>query len=173
MSKDLEPIEIDTRIEQIIWKGMGTKSSRQLAEETGLPMERIFAMKRELLDSVDELTLDQKRQKLVVDLQEIAGALREDYNNSPMEFKAGIANAATTAMKTVLAELSRMEKNSSDKITQLNELRKREIVRLYTRVVDTGVVEIAEKYGIPEDELFAVFNNRLEIEATQEVEGEE
>lgn len=69
---DLEEIEIDSRIENLIWRGIGRKSVRKMAEETGLSVERVAQIRTQLIEGVDEITLDMKRSKLLADLQEVA-----------------------------------------------------------------------------------------------------
>lgn len=158
-------MEIDPRLETIVWKSLGLKSVRQISEETGLAPEQIFSIKRELLDAVDELTIAEKRTKILVTLESMAQDAIERSAGASDEFAAGLLNAARGALKDSLTELARLSKLDDEKIVALNELRRKEIVRLYTSVVDAGVTELAETHGIPEDELFAVFNRHLQEEA--------
>lgn len=164
-------IEITPRIEQIIWKGMGVRSARQIAEETGLKPEQVLAIKRDLLSAVDELTIIEKRTKILITLEQLAQDAIERAEKADDEFAAGMLNAARGALKDSLAELGRLSKQDTERVQQLNTLRRKEIVRLYTSVVDAGVTEIAERYGIPEDELFAVFNRHLQSEAVKALES--
>ena len=159
MSNEIE--EYDPRIERIIWKGLGTKTVRQMAEETGLSPEKIHAIKREMLSAVDVLTIQEKRQKLLIDLEDIADNVRSDYDSAPFEFKAGLMNSAVSAMKTILVELNRTAKGEQEAIDRLNALRVKELVNLVREAVDTSVPEISEKYNIPEDDLFDIFNANL------------
>ena len=70
---DLEEIEIeiDSRIENLIWRGIGRKSVRKMAEETGLSVERVAQIRTQLIEGVDEITLDMKRSKLLADLRRL------------------------------------------------------------------------------------------------------
>lgn len=154
--------EIDPRIERIIWRGLGLKTIRQLSEETGLPPEKIHAVKRELFESVDVLTTQQKKHRLMVVLEEIAQATQEDYDNAPYEFKAGLANSAIASMKTMMTELNRTSKDDQAAIDSLNALRVRELFSLMQEVVETSVEQISESYGLDRDDLFAVFNGNLQ-----------
>ncbi|USH44477.1 DNA binding protein [Microbacterium phage Cassita] len=154
--------EIDPRIERIIWRGLGLKTIRQLSEETGLPPEKIHAIKRELFESVDVLTTQQKKHRLMVVLEEIAQATQEDYDNAPYEFKAGLANSAIASMKTMMTELNRTSKDDQAAIDSLNALRVRELFSLMQEVVETSVEQISESYGLDRDDLFAVFNGNLQ-----------
>lgn len=156
-----DDIEIDPRIERIVWRGLGIKSIRQLSEETGLPPDKIHAMKRELFDSVDVLTTQQKKHRLMVVLEEIAQATQADYDNAPYEFKAGLANSAIASMKTMLTELNRVSKDDQQAIETLNALRVRELFALMQEVVEVSVREVASQHDLDEDDLFEIFNGNL------------
>lgn len=161
MTTDVDEFEIDPRIEKIVWRGLGVKSLKAIAEETGLSRDQIIRIREELLSSVDELTITQKRQKLLIELESLAYEARDRAKNMDDEFFSGSMNSAISAIKAVQAELARMSKSDDSKIEALNTLRRREIVRMYTSIVNEGVSDISEKYGIPEDEMFEVFNKLL------------
>lgn len=156
-----DELEVTPRVEKLVWAGIGRKSARQIAEETGISPEQVLAIKRTLLEQVDVLTIQEKRQKLLVDLQDIAQRAQDDYDNAPMEFKAGIMNSATAAIKAVLVELNRADKADQSKVDALNSLRVKELYNLMVEVVDDSVTEIAKKYDIDADDLFAIFNSRM------------
>lgn len=157
--------DIDERLEKAIWKSLGRKSARQIADDTGLSPERVLRAKREMLEAVDVLTIQEKRQKLLVDLQDIAQRTQDDYDAAPWEFKSGLMNSSVAAMKTVMVELARAEKSDSTKIEALNQHRVKELMSLMAAVVDEGVREISDNYGLDQDELFEVFNRKLVDEA--------
>lgn len=159
--------DVDDRIRKIVWKGLGAKSVRQMSEETGLSPEQIFAVKRELLESVDVLTIQEKRQKLLVDLQDMAQRAQDDYDKAPFEFKSGLLNSATTSIKAILVELNRADKADQSKVDALNELRKREIVQMYIEVVNTAVTEVCERFDLDESEVFDIFNRQLVAAASK------
>lgn len=154
---------IDNRIERIIWTSAGIKSARKVAEETGLKPEEVLRIRKEMLEGVDELTIQQSRQKLISDLQDIAQRTQDDYDDAPYEFKAGLMNSSIAAMKAVLVELNRADGQDQEKVTQLNNLRVRELVNLIREVVDISVEELVEKYdNLDLDEVYALFNGNLE-----------
>ena len=153
--------EVEERINRLIWKGLGVKSVREIAAETGLEPQEVLRRRDEILGSVDVLTVQQSRQKLVVTLREIAQQVQDDYDAAPFEFKAGLMNSAIAAIKANLVELTRADKADNEKVTHLNQLRIRELVELMQEIVDVSVVEVSEKYDISEDELFAIFNKNL------------
>lgn len=156
-----DDIEIDPRIERVIWKGLGLKTVRQLADDTGLQPDQIYALKRELYESVDVLTTQQKKHKLLVTLEEIAHTTQEDYDAAPYEFKAGLANSAIAAMKTIMVELNRVSKEDQGAIEQLNALRVKELFALIKEVVEVSVEQVSDAYDLDRDELFEIFNGNL------------
>lgn len=162
---DIDEFTIDPRVERQVWKALGIKPLKQIAEETGLTRDQIIRIREELLTSVDDLTVMQKRQKLIISLEEMSQAAREDYDNAPFEFKAGVLNSAISAIKAVQSELNRMSKADQSRVDELNQKRIRELVSLIREVVDTSVSEVSEVHGLPEDELFEVFNRNLEAAA--------
>ena len=169
MSTEVERVEgdqeFDSRSDRIIWRSVGVKSVRQVAEELGLSPERVLRRKKELLEEIDVLTIQEKRAQLLVSLQDIADQTQRDYDSAPWEFKAGIANSAVASMKVVLAELARAEKKDSADIDALNSMRVRELVELMSAVVNSGVREVSARFGLDEDEIYEIFNHRLIEEA--------
>lgn len=156
-----DDIEIDPRIYRVLWKGLGVKTVRQLATDTGLEPDQIYAIKRDLYESVDELTVQQKKHKLLVTLEEIAQSTQEDYDAAPYEFKAGLANSAIAAMKTIMVELNRVSKEDQGAIEQLNALRVKELFALIKEVVEVSVEQVSDAYDLDRDELFEIFNGNL------------
>ena len=159
-------IEIDSRVERLIWKSIGRKSVRKIAEETGLSVEQVAFIRTELLDGVDELSIDQKRTRLLVDLQAIADRASDDYEEEPDKDKGSkLLTVAVGAIKTVLQEMRQMEKSSSGAIDALNQMRVRELTSLVDEVIVLSVTEISEVTGRDEAELMLVFQRNLEIAA--------
>jgi DNA polymerase III alpha subunit (gram-positive type) len=163
-------MEIDPRLEKIVWRSLGMKSVRQISEETGLAPEQIFAIKREMLDSVDVLTVQEKRTKILVAMEQLAQDALDRADGASDEFAAGMLNAARGAMKDMLTEFNRASKQDQGAIEQLNQLRIREILRLVDGTVARTFAEISETYGIEEDELLSVFQRHLKP-AAEELEG--
>lgn len=168
MSEELEHIDQD-RIDKAIWKSIGIKTVRQIADETGLKPEEVLRRKNELLDEVDVLSIQQKRQRLLIELDGMARDARERAANTVDEFYSGMLNSSVAAIKTMLTELSRMERQDSGKIEALNNLRIRELLRLIDVTVARAVTEIANTHDLEETELMEVFQGHL-VEAAREVE---
>lgn len=175
MSKDLETIENpedDLRIRRVIWKGIGNKSSREMAAETGLTLEQVQRVKVSLIDEVDDLTIAQMRAKMLSDLQEFARSARESFEDAEERNKAGLLNSAISALDKVMRELNRVDKGEQERITKLNQKRISAIVRLMQATVESGARKLAEEYQMDEQTVFDIFNLALR-EATEELEEEE
>lgn len=152
----------DARIESYIYKHIGKKSAREMATDLGVQPEQILAIKREMVDAVDELTISIQRTKLLRSLQELAEDAQEKSKDvDDMRNYSGMINASVGAIKELFRQLNALSKQDNAKIDSLNELRVRELTSLLYEVVDTGVPVAAQRYGIDEDELFEIFNDRL------------
>lgn len=171
MSEELEHIDQD-RIDKAIWKSIGVKSVRQIANDTGLKPEEVLRRKNELLDEVDVLSIQQKRQRLLIELDGMARDARKRAEGVIDEYAAGLWNAATSAVKTMLTELARMERQDSGKIEALNNLRIRELLRLIDVTVARAITEIANTHDLEEAELMEVFQGHL-VEAARGIEPEQ
>ena len=166
MAEEIERTEDSERVRKLIWRHMGVRSAREIAEMTGGPPETILRVKRELLEEVDVLSIDEKRQRIVVELDEMARDARDRAQGMSDEFYSSSIQAATGAMKVVLAELKRIGDQDNSKIEALNQKRIQELVNLVNETVVAGVAEIAATHGLNEDELLGVFNAKL-IEAAE------
>lgn len=162
-----DDIEIDPRLEKIVWRSLGVKSVRQIAEETGLSPEQIFAVKREMLDAVDVLTVQEKRTKILVAMEQLAQDALDRARDSSDEFSAGHFNAARGAMKDMLTEFNRTSKQDQGAIEQLNQLRLREILRLVDTTVQKTLAEISSRYDLEESDLLAIFQRHLKPTAAE------
>lgn len=153
----------DARIESYIYKHIGKKSAREMATDLGVNPEEIIRIKNEILNSVDILTLQVQRAKLIRSMQEIADDAKKAAEDvSDERNKAGLYNSSLAAIKELNRSLKDMSKADNEKLTQLKDLRKREILNMYVTTVDASVREIATEFEIPEDAMFEVFNRNLE-----------
>lgn len=152
----------DARIESYIYKHIGKKSAREMATDLGVQPEQILAIKREMVDSVDELTIAIQKAKLLRSLQELAEDAQERSRDVSDERNySGMINAAAGAIDKLLKELNRMAKQDNSQVDSLNALRVRELVSLIQEVVDTSVQEVSDAYDISKEELFDIFNRNL------------
>lgn len=168
-TQDVDEVSME-RTDALIWKYAGLKPVREIAELTGLKPEEVLRRKNELLDAVDVLSIQQKRQRFLVELDGMAREARERAAGTIDEYYAGMINAATSNIKTSLQELARMEKQDSGKIEALNQARIKELLRLIDVTVARSVEEIARTYSLEETALMEVFQGHLK-EAAEEVEA--
>lgn len=171
MSEEVE-LQDQDRIDSVIWRYVGVKSTREIADIAGVSPAEVLRRTNELIDSVDALSIQQKRQKLLIELDGMARDAREKAVSVSAEFYAGTINAAVGAIKTMLTELARMERQDSGKVEALNQMRVKELLRLVDSTVKMTLAEIAQEHGLDEDELMEVFQGHL-VEAARELEAGE
>lgn len=149
------------RIDKVIWRNADVKPVKWIADQINMKPEYVLRRKRELMEGIDSLDIQQTRYRLVSELNGMARDARERAGSASDEFYAGTINAASGAIKTMLSELARMEKADKSKVESLNQKRIQELVSLIREVVDISVVEIASKHNLDEQELYDTFNRRM------------
>lgn len=160
----------DERVSEIIWKHIGLKSVREIAELCGIKPEAVLRRKNELLDEIDVLSIAEKEARILVELDGMARDAREKAQTISSEFYAGTINASVSALKTMLSQLDRLKKQDQGKIEALNQLRVKELLRLVDETVARSVREIAATYDLDETELMDVFQGHLN-DAAREIES--
>lgn len=165
-----EEIEITPRIERIIWRGAGNKSARQMAEETGLDPEDILRIKEQMLSEVDILTIQQRRQKTLINLEQISNEAWEDAKSVPVEFKAGMYNSAIAAQKELVRQLKDLQAEETGAVEKLNEMRVRELIKIVEESAVLTFRELAIRYELDEEEMTGIFRkNMLDVAARREL----
>ena len=154
-----------TALDRLIMKHIMTKTPKEIADMAGVAPHEVLHRKDELLNSIDALTLDQRRALLIFKLSEIAEDAMETSKHIESEFYAGTLNSSIAAFKEVLRQIEVTEKRDTDRVERLNMLRVRELVNLMDRTVVAGAVELAGRFGVEESEILEVFQGRLQIEA--------
>ena len=160
MSTEIESAD-DDRISSYVWRKIGKESARDMAKALGVSPDEILRVKRDLAESVDEITIQVQKARLMRTLQELADDAQERTKTISNEFFAGTVNASVGAIKTLLVELNRTSKQDSEALNSLNAMRVRELTALMFEVVDATVPLVAERYNVPADDLFAMFNEAL------------
>lgn len=158
------------RVDEIIWKHIGLKSVREIAELCGIKPEAVLRRKNELLDEIDVLSIAEKEARILVELDGMARDAREKAQTISSEFYAGTINASVSALKTMLSQLDRLKKQDQGKIEALNQLRVKELLRLVDETVARSVREIAATHDLDESELMEVFQGHL-VDAARELES--
>lgn len=151
--------------EDRLWELVGTRTPKQIADELGLPPAEVVRRTREMLESVDVLTIEQQRQKLMIDVGRMARKAEEAFDNSLDERnKSGLLNSAVNAQKEVLRQLEKMETRNAGAVDALNRMRVAELVRL----VETAVVNtLSEIDPANYDENMKIFYGYLETAASR------
>lgn len=157
------------RVDSIIWKHIGLKSVREIAELCGIKPEAVLRRKNELLDEIDVLSIAEKEARILVELDGMARDAREKAQTISSEFYAGTINASVSALKTMLSQLDRLKKQDQGKIEALNQLRVKELLRLVDETVARSVREIAATHDLDETELMEVFQGHL-VDAARELD---
>lgn len=170
MTDEIE-VSDDTRIERHIWRNIGKKNARQMAQELGVSPDDILRVKMTLVDSVDELTIQVQRAKLLSTLQELADDAQERARDTDDRNYAGMVNSATASIKALLTELNRSSKADDGRVKELNRKRVAAIVQLMQATVEKGVATLSGRYQLDEFEVFQIFNSALR-DAAQELQGD-
>ena len=149
--------------EDRLWELVGSRTPKQIADELGLPPAEVVRRTREMLESVDILTIEQQRQKLMIDVGRIARKAEEAFDNSLDERnKSGLLNSAVNAQKEVLRQLEKMETRNAEAVDTLNRMRVAELVRL----VETAVVGTLAELVPDREDAMDVFYGYLETAAS-------
>lgn len=151
--------------EDRLWELVGTRTPKQIADELGLPPAEVVRRTREMLESVDILTIEQQRQKLMIDVGRIARKAEEAFDHSLDERnKSGLLNSAVNAQKEVLRQLEKMETRNAGAVDALNRMRVAELVRL----VETAVVDTLAELVPDREDVMDVFYGYLEAASGHE-----
>lgn len=154
-------------LDKYIMRYITIKTPKEIGEMVGVEPRVVLARKDELLSSMDVLTVDQQRVKLIAELNEVIQKAMERADRTDDEYYAGMLNSAVNAQKEILKQLEFQERRNSGQIEQLNRLRVRELVKLMSMVMGELVPYLAEKYGADPEEITGVFYEKLEIEAAR------
>ena len=154
-------------LDKYIMRYITIKTPKEIGEMVGVEPRVVLARKDELLSSMDVLTVDQQRVKLISELNEVIQKAMERADSTDDEYYAGMLNSAVNAQKEILKQLEFQERRNSGQIEQLNRLRVRELVKLLSMVMGELIPYLAEKYEADPEEITGVFYEKLEIEAAR------
>lgn len=168
MSGDIEHLDQE-RIDSTIWRNIGIKSVREIAELAGIKPEEVLRRKNELLDEIDVLTVREKQARILVELDGMSREMRERARNTIDEFASGMVNSAVAALKTMLQQLDRLKKQDDGEVVTLNLMRQKELMRLVDETVQRSLTEIAATHNLDKQELLGIFQEHL-VDAAREIE---
>lgn len=172
VSDDLWSEEVD----RMLLRKVGVQSTAEIARELGVGPLEVRKRVNELLESIDVLTVQQERTRLLIELRALVNRATERLDQigtglSDREFSQ-VLNSTTQTIRVHLQELDKMESKDDEALQELNRKRVEEILRLMDRVVVSSVREIADAHGLDEAEMLDVFSARLvESAAEMDVEG--
>ena len=149
----------------------GLEPPRSIAARLGVDAKDVLRRVNELIEETDVLTLEMQKKKLLMDLQKIAQDALSAATSTVDEYKAGLYNASAAAQKEILKQLEILDRRDNEKVVELNRLRQRELLRLFDFIVEAGVRDISEVYGLDEGDVRGVFRGKI-VEAAREMELE-
>ena len=169
MGNDLTAVD-EERTRNLVWKSLGRKSVSEIAELTGMKPNEVLALSREILTSVDALTIEQQIAKALIDLNEIAVIAREAFEDAEDDrAKAPLLAASITAIKTGVGIIKDLQKQTGTQIERLNELRIRELREMVSEMATLSAKQLSDSTGLSQDEIMQVFMANL-MQAAQNVE---
>lgn len=179
MSKEVlvaDEAEWTDDMDKMLLRKVGIASTAEIAREFGMSPLEVRRRVNELLESIDVLTVQQERTRLLIELRSLVNRATERLDAigtglSDREF-AQVLNSTSQTIRVHLQELDKMEAKDDAALQELNKKRVQELLRLMDRVVTTSVHEVAKTHGLDEAELIEVFSSRLvEEAAAMDVEG--
>jgi succinate dehydrogenase/fumarate reductase flavoprotein subunit len=173
MSKEVvTEAEVDARIERLVFRYAGQKTVREIGELAGITPDQVIRVKQRVFDNIDVLDINQRRAKLMMDLQTIADEAIEAFRNeSEAKAKGPLLSAATQAIKSVLAEVRNLEKQSTGEVNALNAKRVEELLRLVDVVVMELIDFVVENTDL-EQETLLILVQKLLVKAAQEADSD-
>lgn len=157
----------ELRIEKWIWRNVGRQSVREMAAELGVSPEAVLKVKRDMVDSVDPITEQVLRAKLLRQMHDLADTAQERASDAEERNVAGLINASAGAIKNLFVEYNRAAKQNDSAVQALNEMRVREILRLIDTAVAKTLGDISEQYDLDNDVLQGIFQGYLRESAEE------
>lgn len=151
-----------TTVDEILIRNAGVKTPAEISEITGVPAEDIARRIHEILNSVDILTIEQKRAKMVLMLEAMIAEAQSRMATATDRVIGAILNSTGGNVTRVLNELSEMENRTKMDIEAINQRRAHELLHMIERAVDRSIGELASRN--PEfnrDEVEEVFRGHL------------
>lgn len=163
--------EDTAELDKYIARYVGIRSPREIAELSGTTARDVIRRAEEMKDEVDALSIEAQISFTLRSLNEIAADAKTDAANSTdNRDKAGLYSAAVSAHAQSLKQLAALKKENDGAVAVLNELRMREILRLYDVVIEQGSRNLAKAHGLEVEEVKDFYLNSIVLAAkTMEV----
>jgi hypothetical protein len=169
--KEITTQDFDDDTLRLVYKYAQGLSARQVAEKTGLTPIQALAARKQVLDTVDPLTINEWRTKILLDLQKLSDDAIAAFDHVEDKAKAPMFVAATGALKTVLNEMRNMEKADTKEVDALNARRVRELLRLVENVVMRLIGYVDENSELDREDLTDMMFGWLSA-AAEELDGD-
>lgn len=171
---DLVKPEDNEHVRSIVWKHLGSKNAREVAELAGVTPDVVMRIKKDLLDTTDSLTVQQHQTRILKLVDETATQAIEwahdiaNSGNPDRERSLGpVLTSANQFLKLATQMLKETEAKNSAQVEALNELRRKELVELMRTTVDRSVEQISAQFDIDAEALFEIFNKQFLIAAEE------
>lgn len=155
-------------IDSLLVRFAGVKSPNEIAEMTGIAPEDVARRTAEILNSIDFLSIQQKRAKTMIVLEEIVAEVLGRIPDATDRNASGMLNSLRGTASTLLKELERMEiAEREDQQAQLGAYTRR-FVEIVQRSYDRAIGELSAKY--PEagtEDITNIVNERI-LEVSRE-----
>ena len=142
-----------TAIERQLIRYAGVKSPAEISELTGIPSEDVARRITEVLESVDILTIQQKRAKLILALEQMADEVTSRLADLSDRNLAANINASAGAMGRVLKELRESEKSAKVDVLAITQHQGRVLGEIVDIAMGHLRDELKARYGADDDEM--------------------
>lgn len=165
-------------VDRMILRSVGVKPTTEIASELGMSPLEVRRRVNDLLESIDVLTVQQERTRLLIELRSLVNRATERLDAigtglSDREF-AQVLNSTSQTIRVHLQELDRMEAKDDEALKELNAKRVAELARLVDVTVTKSIEEISQTYNIEEHELTEIFASRLgDVARDLDLEGDQ
>jgi len=168
MSKELARNEIDERTRAQVIRFLGTKTIRQIAERLSISPETVLAVKQDIVDSMDALTVEEHVAKAFVDLQNVTAlAMAEFQSTDDARSKAPLLATAVGATKTTMQMLEKWEAKNKVQVDTLNRKRQTELTTALNRMSELTSTELDDGLPHTKDEILQSMLNNLMTAAVE------
>lgn len=149
-------------IDERLIRYAGVKTPEEISEITGIPALDVVRRIHEVLNSVDILTIEQKRAKMVLTLETMVAEAVSRISSATDRNIGALLNSTGGNVTRVLNELEAMETRTKMDIEAINKRRAHELVTIVERSFDRSLGELSARYpDVDQDEIQAVFRAHL------------
>lgn len=155
-------------IDETLIRYAGVKSPQEISDLTGIPAEDVLRRIHEVLNSIDILSIEQMRAKMVIMLLGFIAEIDARRDAAVDRNFAAMANAVGGNISRVLKELEDTEKRTKLDIEAINRRRAHELVEMLEKTYDKSIGELAAMFpqaDLPEIE--TIFRKNLMILAAE------